>query len=73
MWRSGGGELEGWLVTGVDDGVVQPGDFVRQSMPFSYLYLEATSNDGNSHSVQVRLAYPSSPSRQTQNIAPNLW
>ncbi|EIM84853.1 uncharacterized protein STEHIDRAFT_60541 [Stereum hirsutum FP-91666 SS1] len=32
---------------------IEPGDYVRQSMPFSYLYLEATSNDGKAHSVQV--------------------
>ncbi|ETW77436.1 hypothetical protein HETIRDRAFT_480082 [Heterobasidion irregulare TC 32-1] len=30
-----------------------PNDFVRQSIPFSYIYFEATSRDGNSHSIQV--------------------
>lgn len=33
--------------------VPQPSDWVRQSMPFSYLSLEATSNDGQAHNVQV--------------------
>ena len=31
---------------------IEPGDLVRQSMPFSYLSLSATSNDGNSHSIR---------------------
>ncbi|EIM89463.1 uncharacterized protein STEHIDRAFT_52330 [Stereum hirsutum FP-91666 SS1] len=32
---------------------IEPGDWVRQSIPFSYLYLDAISTDGESHSVQV--------------------
>ena len=32
---------------------LQPNDFVRQSIPFSYIYFEATSRDGNAHSIQV--------------------
>ncbi|KAA1474523.1 hypothetical protein DENSPDRAFT_860385 [Dentipellis sp. KUC8613] len=32
---------------------IEPGDWVRQSIPFSYLYVEAASTDGNQHSVQV--------------------
>ncbi|THH08873.1 hypothetical protein EW146_g8851 [Bondarzewia mesenterica] len=32
---------------------IEPNDFVRQSIPFSYIYVEATSRDGHSHSVQV--------------------
>ncbi|TFY68763.1 hypothetical protein EVG20_g3433 [Dentipellis fragilis] len=32
---------------------IEPGDWVRQSIPFSYLYVEAASVDGNQHSVQV--------------------
>ena len=31
----------------------QPSDWVKQSFPFSYLSLEATSIDGEAHSVQV--------------------
>ena len=31
----------------------KPQDWVRQSMPFSYLTLEASSTDGSSHDVQV--------------------
>ncbi|EIM87375.1 uncharacterized protein STEHIDRAFT_146778 [Stereum hirsutum FP-91666 SS1] len=32
---------------------IEPGDWARQSIPFVYLYFEASSLDGNSHSVQV--------------------
>ncbi|TFY77749.1 hypothetical protein EWM64_g6266 [Hericium alpestre] len=32
---------------------IEPGDWVRQLMSLSYLYIEAASLDGNSHSVQV--------------------
>ena len=32
---------------------MQPTDLVKQSIPFSYLALTATPNDGASHSVQV--------------------
>ncbi|TFY75004.1 hypothetical protein EWM64_g9009 [Hericium alpestre] len=32
---------------------IEPGDWVWQSMPLSYLYIEAASLDGNSHSVQI--------------------
>jgi hypothetical protein len=31
----------------------KPADLVRQSMPFSYVYVEATSLDGKAHHVQV--------------------
>ena len=33
--------------------VIKPTDFIRQSMPFSYLAVSAMSNDGNPHTVQV--------------------
>ena len=33
--------------------VIQPSDWVKQSLPFSYLAIEATSTDGKSHSVQL--------------------
>ncbi|KAI0057014.1 hypothetical protein BV25DRAFT_1813076 [Artomyces pyxidatus] len=32
---------------------IEPGDWVRQSMPFAYMYLDAKSLDGNAHRVQV--------------------
>ncbi|KZT10663.1 uncharacterized protein LAESUDRAFT_343786 [Laetiporus sulphureus 93-53] len=32
---------------------IEPSDWVRQSIPFSYLVLEAQSNDGEAHDVQV--------------------
>ncbi|KAI0958924.1 hypothetical protein AcV7_004605 [Taiwanofungus camphoratus] len=32
---------------------IEPSDWVQQSIPFSYLALEATSNDGKAHDVQV--------------------
>ncbi|KAI0267463.1 hypothetical protein BC834DRAFT_842651 [Gloeopeniophorella convolvens] len=32
---------------------IEPGDFVKQSIPFSYMSLTAKSLDGNAHSVQV--------------------
>ncbi|TFY62886.1 hypothetical protein EVJ58_g3577 [Rhodofomes roseus] len=32
---------------------IEPSDWVRQSMPFSYLSFEAESTDGKSHDVQV--------------------
>ncbi|KZV65241.1 hypothetical protein PENSPDRAFT_737823 [Peniophora sp. CONT] len=32
---------------------IEPGDYVRQSIPFSYVTFEATSNDGNAHTVQI--------------------
>ncbi|TDL28683.1 DUF1793-domain-containing protein [Rickenella mellea] len=32
---------------------VEPNDLVLQSLPFSYLSLIASSNDGNTHSVQI--------------------
>ncbi|KAI0267487.1 hypothetical protein BC834DRAFT_822335, partial [Gloeopeniophorella convolvens] len=32
---------------------IEPGDFVKQSIPFSYMSLTAKSLDGNTHSVQV--------------------
>ncbi|KAL1676966.1 DUF1793-domain-containing protein [Schizophyllum commune] len=32
---------------------IEPDDLVRQSTPFSYMAVSATSNDGASHSVQV--------------------
>ncbi|GBE81170.1 Glutaminase A [Sparassis crispa] len=32
---------------------IEPSDLVRQSMPFSYVALDATSNDGKPHNVQV--------------------
>ncbi|KAH9935633.1 uncharacterized protein B0H18DRAFT_1082345 [Fomitopsis serialis] len=32
---------------------IEPSDWVRQSMPFSYLSFEAAATDGKSHSVQV--------------------
>ncbi len=31
----------------------QPADFVKQSLPFSYLSVTAAPNDGGSHTVQV--------------------
>jgi len=33
--------------------VEQPSDWVIQSFPFSYLYVDAMSVDGQSHSVQI--------------------
>lgn len=33
--------------------VVKPSDPVKQSLPFSYVSLVATSNDGKPHAVQV--------------------
>ena len=35
------------------DTTSQPMDFVRQSMPFVYMYMTLTSADGNPHMVQV--------------------
>ncbi|KAI0058455.1 hypothetical protein BV25DRAFT_1902161 [Artomyces pyxidatus] len=32
---------------------IEPGDWVRQSMPFSYLYVDAKSLDGNAHRIQL--------------------
>ncbi|KAJ4478253.1 hypothetical protein J3R30DRAFT_2880603 [Lentinula aciculospora] len=32
---------------------VEPSDFTKQSMPFAYMAISATSTDGNSHAVQV--------------------
>lgn len=32
---------------------MQPDDLVRQSMPFSYLYINTASNDGNAHNVRL--------------------
>ncbi|KAI0049479.1 DUF1793-domain-containing protein [Auriscalpium vulgare] len=32
---------------------IEPGDWVRQSMPFSYMSVDVQSLDGNSHRVQV--------------------
>lgn len=32
---------------------IQPEDLVRQSMPFSYLYVTAKSNDGDTHNVRL--------------------
>ena len=32
---------------------IQPGDWVKQSIPFSYLALSAESLDGAAHAVQV--------------------
>ncbi|KAH9942459.1 uncharacterized protein BXZ73DRAFT_88030 [Epithele typhae] len=32
---------------------IEPDDWVRQSMPFSYVAVDAVSTDGNAHSVQV--------------------
>ncbi|EMD40769.1 hypothetical protein CERSUDRAFT_111353 [Gelatoporia subvermispora B] len=32
---------------------VEPGDLVRQSLPFSYLAITATSNDGKPHAVKL--------------------
>ncbi|KAI0036147.1 hypothetical protein K488DRAFT_41792 [Vararia minispora EC-137] len=32
---------------------IEPGDFVKQSIPFSYMAMEAQSLDGQTHSVQV--------------------
>ncbi|KAA1477095.1 hypothetical protein DENSPDRAFT_786182 [Dentipellis sp. KUC8613] len=32
---------------------IEPGDFVRQSIPFSYVYVDATSNDGKAHHLNV--------------------
>ena len=34
-------------------GYTQPADWVRQSTPFSYVAVEATSRDGASHSIQL--------------------
>ena len=31
----------------------KPSDIIKQSIPFTYLSLQATSNDGQPHSVQV--------------------
>lgn len=33
--------------------VLQPTDLLRQSMPFTYFALSATSNDGNAHNLRV--------------------
>lgn len=38
---------------------IEPGDWVRQSMPFSYIYFEIGSNDGNTHDVQLYMHMPS--------------
>ncbi|KAI0267844.1 hypothetical protein BC834DRAFT_870195 [Gloeopeniophorella convolvens] len=32
---------------------IEPGDFVKQSTPFSYLYFDVVSNDGSPHDVQI--------------------
>jgi hypothetical protein len=32
---------------------IEPGDWVKQSIPFSYLSLNAKSLDGAAHAVQV--------------------
>ncbi|KAI0030848.1 hypothetical protein K488DRAFT_53350 [Vararia minispora EC-137] len=32
---------------------IEPGDFIRQSIPFSYMTFECSSNDGNAHEVQI--------------------
>ncbi|TFY66481.1 hypothetical protein EVG20_g4614 [Dentipellis fragilis] len=32
---------------------IEPGDFVRQSIPFSYVYVDAKSNDGKAHHINV--------------------
>ncbi|KAJ4485249.1 hypothetical protein J3R30DRAFT_3282874 [Lentinula aciculospora] len=32
---------------------IEPSDLVLQSFPFTYIYFEASSTDGNSHSLQV--------------------
>ncbi|VDC02252.1 unnamed protein product [Peniophora sp. CBMAI 1063] len=32
---------------------IEPNDFVRQSIPFTYMTFECSSNDGNAHEVQI--------------------
>ncbi|KIK65886.1 hypothetical protein GYMLUDRAFT_1027569 [Collybiopsis luxurians FD-317 M1] len=32
---------------------IEPDDLVKQSFPFTYIYFEASSTDGNSHSLQI--------------------
>lgn len=32
---------------------IEPTDFVRMSLPFSYMSITATPNDGAQHSVQI--------------------
>lgn len=33
--------------------VPQPKDLIKQSMPFTYIYMDLVSNDGQPHDVQV--------------------
>lgn len=33
--------------------LAKPSDLVRQSLPFSFVYVEVASTDGNQHSVQI--------------------
>ena len=41
------------LIISADSTFFQPGDWVKQSIPFSYLALSAKSLDGAAHTVQV--------------------
>lgn len=36
-----------------DTQLLQPSDLVLQSFPFTYVFFEAFSTDGSSHSLQV--------------------
>ncbi|KAF8867760.1 hypothetical protein BD779DRAFT_1244531 [Infundibulicybe gibba] len=46
-------EIEVTFLSPIESSRQQPTDLVRQSFPFTYMYLTANATDGASHSVQV--------------------